>query len=225
MIRNKFFRSFLLIAAVAGLAACADSIPTSPSAPAQTQHTLLAPDKTQNGLIGDLLGGVVQTVTSVVGFVGDATGLTVHPVKWGPTHVADSYTVSGVITPWGGTLVIPQADFSISFPYGAVTQPTTITITADPNYVAYKMQPTGLRFAKPVVVTQRLQNTAVAGQPLSAQLFGAYISDDLLDLSTLLHVLEIENSLTIFRSSSGSLIPDTEIWQINHFSRYMLASG
>ena len=225
MMRNKFLRPFVLVAAAVSLAACADSIPTSPSAPARTQQALVSPDKTQNSLLGGLVGGVVQTVTGVVGFVADASGLTVHPVMWGPTHVASTYTVSGVITPWGGTLVIPEADFSISFPYGAVSQPTTITVTADPNYVAYRMQPTGLQFAKPVTVTQRLQNTAVAGQPLSGQLFGAYISDDSLDLSTLLHVLEIENSLTIFRSSSGSLIPDTEIWQINHFSRYMLASG
>jgi hypothetical protein len=86
------------------------------------------------------------------------------------------------------------------------------------------MEPTGLRFAKPVVVTQRLRKTAVYGQPLSGQLFGAYIADDLLDLSKLLHALEIELSTTIFQPSNPSL-PETEIWNINHFSRYMLASG
>jgi hypothetical protein len=64
----------------------------------------------------------------------------------------------------------------------------------------------------------------VAGQPLTSKLFGAYISDDLLDLSKLLNALEIELSATIYTPGS-STIPDTETWLINHFSRYMLASG
>jgi hypothetical protein len=134
-----------------------------------------------------------------------------------------SHTVSGTITPWGGTLVIPESDFTITFPYGAVSQPTLITITSDPNYVAYKMQPAGIRFAKPVVVTQRLRNTAVYGQPLSSKLFGAYISDDLLDLGKILNALEIELSTTIFTPGTSSL-PNIEVWTVNHFSRYMLAS-
>jgi hypothetical protein len=83
------------------------------------------------------------------------------------------------------------------------------------------MEPHGIRFAKPVVVTQGLQQTAVYGQPLNTDLFGAYIADDFLDLSQVLHALEIELSTTIFRSN----VPETQVWIINHFSRYMLASG
>jgi hypothetical protein len=55
-------------------------------------------------------------------------------------------------------------------------------------------------------------------------LFGAYTNDDLIDLGKLLHALEIELSTTIFTPNSNNL-PDTEVWIINHFSRYMLASG
>jgi hypothetical protein len=171
-----------------------------------------------------LLGGLLNTVTSVVGFVADATGLTVHPIAWNSSYAKVSYTISGTISPWGGTLTIPESDFTITFPVGAVSQPTLITITSDPNYVAYKMQPQGIKFAKPVVVTQRLRKTAVYGESLSSRLFGAYVADDLLDLGTLLNALEIELSATIYAPGSSTL-PEIETWSVNHFSRYMLASG
>jgi hypothetical protein len=85
------------------------------------------------------------------------------------------------------------------------------------------MSPAGITFAQPVIVTQRLRQTAVYGQPLTSHLFGAYISDDLLDLSQILHALEIELSTTIFASGSTNL-PEITTWTVNHFSRYMLAS-
>jgi hypothetical protein len=218
MIRSKFVRSTLLVFTAVVALSCSDS-PTSPP-PATT----LAPTQAQNGLLSGLIGGLLQPVIKIVGFVADATGITVHPVTWDADHERVSHSVSGVITQWGGTLTIPETDFAITFPAGALSQSTLITITADPNYVAYKMEPTGIRFAKPVVVTQLLRNTAIYGRPLSGQLFGAYIADDLLDLGKLLNALEIESSLTIFKPSNPTL-PESSSWTINHFSRYMLASG
>ncbi|MFN2638029.1 MAG: hypothetical protein ABR585_13470 [Gemmatimonadaceae bacterium] len=214
MIRSRFVRSATLVFAAFATLSCADS-PTG----------LSAPKNANDALLSGLLGGLIQTVTQVVGFVGDATGLTIHPVKWADSRAKVSYSVSGTISPWGGTLTIPQADFSITFPMGAVSQPTNITITSDPSYVAYQMEPHGILFAKPVTVIQRLRNTEVYGSALNTQLFGAYIIDDGLDLSTLLHALEIETSITIFGPPPTSKLPDTQIWIINHFSRYMLASG
>jgi hypothetical protein len=221
MIRSRFIRSSVLVLGVFVTLSCSDNSPTAPSAAAVT--TIRA-GTTQDALLGGLLGGLLNVLTSVVGFVADATGLTVHPIAWNSSYAPVSYTVSGTITPWGGTLTIPQSDFTIAFPVGAVSQPTLITITSDPNYVAYKMAPAGITFAKPAVVTQRLRQTAIYGQPLTVKLFGAYISDDTLDLSKLLHVLEIELSTTIFSSGSTTL-PEIETWTVNHFSRYMLASG
>ena len=215
MIRSRFVRSTLLVFTAVVALSCSDS-PTSPKP--------LAPTQAQDGLISGLVGGLLQPVVKVVGFVADATGLTVHPVTWGPNHERVSYSVSGVVTQWGGTLVIPETDFAITFPAGALSRSTLITITADPNYVAYKMEPTGIRFAKPVVVTQLLRDTQIYGRPLSGQLFGAYIADDLLDLGKLLNALEIESTLTIFKPSNPTL-PESSSWTINHFSRYMLASG
>jgi hypothetical protein len=220
MIRSRFVRSSVLVLSAFVTLSCSDNSPTAPSAPV----TSIRAGTTQDALLGGLLGGLLNTLTSVVAFVADATGLTAHPVAWNSSYANVSYTVSGTISPWGGTLTIPESDFTITFPVGAVSQPTLITITSDPAYVAYKMSPAGIKFAKPAVVTQRLRKTAVYGQPLTAKLFGAYISDDLLDLSKLLHVLEIELSATIFAPGSSTL-PEIETWTVNHFSRYMLASG
>jgi hypothetical protein len=214
MIRSRFIRSTLLVFTAAVALSCSDS-PTAPRP--------LAPAQAQDGLLSGLIGGLLQPVIKVVGFVADATGITVHPVAWGPNHERVAHSVSGVVSQWGGTLVIPETDFAITFPAGALSQSTLITITADPNYVAYKMQPTGIRFAKPVVVTQLLRDTQVYGRPLSGQLFGAYIADDLLDLGKVLDALEIESTLTIFKPSNPTL-PESSSWTINHFSRYMLAS-
>jgi hypothetical protein len=220
MIRSRFLRSSVLVLSTFVALSCSDS-PTAPTAPVASA---IPAGSQQDALLGGLIGGLLNVVTSVVGFVADATGLTVHPIAWNSSYAQVSYTVSGTITPWGGTLTIPQSDFTMTFPVGAVSQPTLITVTSDPKYVAYKMSPAGIKFAKPVVVSQRLRKTSVYGQPLTAKLFGAYISDDLLDLSKLLHALEIELSTTIFASGS-STFPEITTWTVNHFSRYMLASG
>lgn len=216
MIRSRFVRSFGLVLTAAFAISCADSSPTGPTAPLQAQ----------DGLLSDLLGALKPLAPDLIGFIGDATGLTIHPVKWSASRPAQSYSVTGTIDRSGGTLSIPQSDFTITFPYGAVSTPTSITITSDPNFVAYKMFPHGLKFAKPVTVTQRLKNTAVFGVPLRNHLYVGYLDNDLLDLSQVLHALEIEISITIFAPTADKTpLPDTQVWIINHFSRYMLASG
>ena len=221
MIRSRFLRSSVLVLSAFVALSCSDS-PTAPQAPVASA---IPAGTQQDALLGGLIGGLLNVATSVVGFVGDATGLTVHPVAWNSSYAQVSHTVSGTITPWGGTLTIPESDFTMTFPVGAVSQPTLITVTSDPQYVAYKMSPAGITFAKPVVVTQRLRQTAAYGQPLTTtKLFGAYISDDVLGLSTLVHALEIELSATIFAPGSSTL-PEITTWTVNHFSRYMLASG
>jgi hypothetical protein len=87
------------------------------------------------------------------------------------------------------------------------------------------MQPHGLKFAKPVIVTQSLKNTAVYLTPAALNAAGAYFSKDLLDLSGTLKALEIETTTIYSAPNSTKLVPAVETWQLNHFSRYMLASG
>jgi hypothetical protein len=215
MLRSRFVRSFTLVLATFVALSCSDYSPTGPVAPTQAQSGLLS------GLLGtvtNLLGSVLH----VIGFQTDPNGIPVMAVKWAPTHTNTVRSVSATIGYNGGTLSIPGSDFTITFPYGALSTPTAITITSDASgYVSYDMQPHGLRFAKPVVVTQRLKNTAVYGTPLALNSFCAYFSTDLLDLGGILNALEIESTV-IFSGSTGQ--PEVETWQLNHFSRYMLAS-
>jgi hypothetical protein len=217
MIRSRFFRSLLLVVTAVGVVSCTDTIPTQP----------VAPTTADNGLLSGIVGGVVNLlgdVIHVIGFQTDPNGIPVTAVKWSPSHVNQVRSVSATIGVNGGTLTIPGSDFTISFPYGALTSSTNITITSDgTGYVTYDMQPHGLTFRKPVVVTQRLNNTAVYGTPKALNSFGAYFAHDLLDLSGILRALEIETTTIFSNPRSGQA--EVETWLLNHFSRYMLASG
>ncbi|HEY1952977.1 MAG TPA: hypothetical protein VGG76_09230 [Gemmatimonadaceae bacterium] len=216
MLRSRFVRSATLVLATFVALSCSDYAPTGPVAPTQAQDGLLS------GLVGtvtNLLGGVLR----IIGFRSDPNGIPVAAVKWSPTHTNQVRTVSGTIGYSGGTLEIPGSDFTITFSRGALSSPTAITITSDASgYVSYDMQPHGLRFGAPVIVTQRLKNTAVYGTPAALNSFCAYFSTDLLDLGGILKALEVETT-TILSGSSGQA--EIEAWQLNHFSRYMLASG
>lgn len=219
MLRSKFARSFTLVLATFVALSCADvTAPKTPvAAPAQAQDGLLS------GLIGivtNLLGDVVK----VIGFVTDPNGIDVRGVKWAPSHVNQTRTVSGTIGYDGGVLAIPGSDFSIIFPKGALSQNTAITITSDASgYVSYDMKPHGLKFAKPVIVTQGLNDTEVYGTQRALNSFCAYFPNDLLNLDGILKALEIETT-TIFSNPRNGR-PEVQTWMLNHFSRYMLASG
>jgi hypothetical protein len=228
MIRSRFVRSSLLVLSAFVALSCSDNSPTAPSStPVSAIRVGTTQDALLGGLLGGLVGGVLKVVTSVVGFVANAN-VDVHPVAWNSSYTHVSHTVAGTISPWGGTLTIPESDFTITFPVGAVSQPTLITITSDANYAAYAMYP-HMTFAKPVVITQRLRNTVVYGKPLPSPLFGAYVDQPSLDLlgnllGTVFNALEIELSATLYVPGSSTL-PDITTWTVNHFSRYMLASG
>jgi len=97
------------------------------------------------------------------------------------------------------------------------------SITSDgTRYVSYDMKPHGLKFARPVLVTQRLQNTSVYGTSLALKAAGAYFPQDPQNLDGTIKALEIETT-TIFSSKNDGQA-DVETWLLNHFSRYMLAS-
>ena len=217
MIRSRFLRSLLLVFTTAVALSCADyAPPTGPQAPAQAQDGLLS------GLIGvvtNLLGDVIR----VIGFQSDPNGIPVTAIQWSAGHLNETRSVSATIGYDGGTLAIPESDFTITFPRGALYQSTSITIISDNSgFVSYDMQPHGLRFARPVIVTQRLRNTAVYGTPLALNAACAYFAKDLLDLGGILSALEIETTTIFSNPNTGQA--EVETWQLNHFSRYMLAS-
>lgn len=219
MIRNRFVRSTLLVFTAAVALSCSEYSPTAP--------TIQAPAQAQDGLISGLLGIVTNllgTVLNVITFRYDPNGIPVNAVKWTGTHVNQTRSVSAYIGKDGGTLTLPSSDFTIVFPSGALSERTLITIVSDgTGYVSYDMRPHGLKFAKPVIVSQRLQNTAVYGSSLALKAAGAYFPKDPTDLSGIIKALEIETT-TIFSSKNDGKA-DVETWLLNHFSRYMLASG
>jgi hypothetical protein len=122
--------------------------PTSPGAPATT--TAIAP---QGAASGDLLGGLVGTVTSTLKLT-TATGLQRK------TALATDIGVSANIGRAGGVLSIPAAGVTVIVPPGALDATTTITMTAlKGTMVAYEFAPHGTTFKVPLVFTQKLAGT------------------------------------------------------------------
>jgi hypothetical protein len=227
MISSRFVRYFAIVLTTTLALGCAESV-TGPSAPApapQASSPIAAPSDA-DPLLGGLLGGILNALTDVVNGVIDPNGIPVEPVRWAPTHTNQVRSVSGTIGYWGGTLSIPGSDFSINFPVGALSRSTNITIVSDASgFVSYDMQPHGLRFNKPVVVTQRLRNTLASEVPENKKLFGAYFTDENLlsgIVNGLLNAVEIVTSITLIRSDGNA---ELQTWMLDHFSRYMLASG
>lgn len=153
--------------------------------------------------------------------------LATHAGGWGNGHGNSQYSVSAVIdAAAGGTIQFPAADLTVTFPPGALSQTTTITLVAlsGPS-IAYDFLPHGIQFSKPVVATQSLVNTAFGGLTGTLpQIYAAYLPDGYETISATLgaHALEIETSSTTL-NALGSPVSIT--WYLNHFSRYILASG
>jgi hypothetical protein len=223
MIRSRFVRSFALVLTSFVALSCSDYSPTAPQ--------MVAPTQAQDGLLSGVVGTVVGTVNGLLGpvlkvieFSTDPNGIEVRAVKWSRSHAKKARSVSGTIGFDGGTLQIPTSDFTITFPKGALLVPTAITITSDGSgYVSYDMKPHGLTFAKPVIVTQFLRNTEVYDTPTALNSFGAYFPKDPKKLDGILKALEIELT-TIYAGPDGKKA-EAQTWHLNHFSRYMLASG
>lgn len=223
MTRHKFVRFALLAAVLSGAVACGEySSPTGPAAPANASQSLLG-DLTST--VGSTLGSVVRVVTGLVSY---PEGRAVTAVKWSSSHPAGEQSVTGTIGYWGGTLALPASDFTITFPVGALSQATTITIVSkDGGYVAYDMLPHGLKFSKPVTAVQRFRNTSVYGTQAANSVFGAYLADgnDQIGAGGLATAVETVLSTTVSRLLGLLWVADTQTWSLHHFSRYILASG
>ncbi len=150
-------------------------------------------------------------------------------VNWSTGHTSGTYSTTGTITSKGGQLSIPKSDFTITFAAGAVSAPTAVTITSlSGSYVSYDMQPHGINFQAPVTVTQGLRNTAAGSMSIVlSTLKGVYIDNNLSPANDgTIYPTELLKSVTyLVKDLLGNLIPDRQTWQLNHFSRYMLASG
>lgn len=196
MLRSKIVRSFAAVVGAMVIASCG----TDTGAPGVTGPADL-------GLSGPAI---------------DAAGRQFDALWWNQ-NLSTVAQATKTIDQSGGVLTIPETGLTMEFPAGAVSVPITITVTADQQYVAYKMEPAGTKFLKDVTVTQSLSTTKLSGQPLQSQIYATYIADDSVSLSGRVPVIEIEPSKTVF--FPNSTVPQAHVWIIRHFSRYMLASG
>lgn len=147
-------------------------------------------------------------------------------VRWGPAHSRVEQSISAVIGPQGGTLSLPGSDFTMNVPGGALAAPTTITVVAKAGaHVAYEMLPHGLRFLKPVTAVQGLRNTAIYGTAAGNAIRTAYLPEgrDTIDADDSASPSELQAATTYYYGAQP--VAETQVWIINHFSRYILISG
>ena len=168
---------------------------TAPTAPA-----IAAPSAPSQSLLGSLLSQPV-TVTPLLR----------------NTPLPANVTASTIVGTLGGALSIPGAGLSIVIPPLAVAPGTRITVTAlAGSKVAYEFQPHGIKFGLPLVATQNLRGTqAQSGgliSPLS--LFAGYFPDQ-----------TRPTSITELLNVNVSLLNQTSIFSIWHFSGYIIATG
>src|SRR5258705_5239313 len=153
-------------------------------------------------------------------------GSLAQAVRWGPDHQAVEQRVSAVIGADGGTLSLPGADFSMTIPAGALTEPTAITVVAKGGvHVVYDMFPHGLRFLQPVTAVQGLSTTAIYRTPEAKFVKTAYLPDgnEKIRRDGFVSPSELQGTKTFFYGDQP--IAETQEWILNHFSRYILISG
>jgi hypothetical protein len=169
--------------------------------------TLTAPASTDQqaapsfGLIGDLTGGLTNTVgdltNTVVGTLGAVTDLlTCSPLPYD--------TESETIGPEGGFISVGRN--SLFIPRGALTGRVRITaeqVRGTTNSVRFG--PEGLQFEKPAVLTMNYDNCVLV-----------LVQKKIVYTDEQLKVLEVLRSLDLFRAKVVSA-------QIDHFSRYAVA--
>jgi hypothetical protein len=205
---KRFAASFSAAIALLALVATACGDPSGPSRDvAPSQSVSLAPNDGANLL---------------------NTGLKLFkPVKW-YSYCGNGLSASAKIGSKGGEVELSKCDVTVSIPAGVLKNNTLITITSMSGaYVSYDIQPHGLTFSEPVIVTQKLKYTGATRDPLVAlTLLGVYVAGDLIfnPDGTFLPT-ELLSSKTYWKLDGLRLVPEKQVWQLKHFSRYMLASG
>lgn len=186
-------RIALVLAALAvAIAGCSDAPTSAPAAPAVTEAPRPA-----------LLGIVALT-----------------PVLQRSRPLPADITVRTRIGPEGGTIAIPEAGFKVVVPYGAVKEPVDFVATAVAGRaVAYRFDPHGITFAKPLVATQELRGTEWIGLPLLNMRAGYFKDDSQLDTRRALVQLDELLPLTL------DLLRLQVRFRIEHFSGYVISTG
>jgi len=207
MFTSRDFRAFVLAASALTGLACGDY--SRPTSPAVYKAELLQPTLRVQSSFAMVDGGTKA-----------------HAVKWGPARSRVEQSASEVIGPDGGTLSLPGSDFTMTIPSGALVAPVTMTVVAKAGpHVAYEMLPHGLQFLKPVTAVQGLQNTVVFGAAADNVIRAGYLPEgsDSIDDDDSASPSELEAGTTYYYGADQ--VAGTQVWIINHFSRYILISN
>jgi hypothetical protein len=187
--KSNIFRVALAAAAWLGAASCSSDA-TAP-APAVPAAGPSA------SLVGDLLVSVLQR----------------------SSPLSQDYSATATIGTAGGTIRIPQAGFSITFPQGAVGEPVSIRATAlAGRNVAYRFEPHGLVFLKEPVIRQELGLTEALSRLLLGDLAGGYVPDES-------QLGAGAATVTETRPAQLDLLGLRMSFSIRHFSAYVASSG
>jgi hypothetical protein len=235
MVRLRVSRLVVLCLASVAAISCVDQSPTAPS----TKVAMNVPTSVQAGVNTDDKDAKKEdkqvkkdekkakkakhSTTREEALFPD--GEIVNAVKWTSGHIDGVYHASAFIGPEGGTIYVPEADFSITFQPGAVSKTQVITVVANNGpYVSYNFLPHGIKFKKPVIATQLLLNTTLYSDlvaALTAQ--GAYLPNGKYKIGKDGKAITVEKlkSTTVWSEED---VPESQSWEVKHFSRYILAS-
>ena len=205
---SRLVRSVTLVAIAFAVAACGDF--TSSTSPASSASSGLTPP--------------TKTIAMAFAMVPDNARATA--LRWGGSHDPVTRSVSALISAEGGSLSLPGSDFRMVIPQGAVAEGTFITVTSlQGEYVAFDMQPHGLRFLKPVQVVQGLRNTASYGTAGANGVRSAYLTEgnERIRADGSASPAELLAGVTLFYGPVP--VAETHVWYLDHFSRYILISG
>ena len=131
------------------------------------------------------------------------------------TGINTSASASKVIGPAGGMMLVPETGFTLIVPMGAVTVPTTFTVTpVGGQYVAYDFEPHGATFTTPLTFVQDLSKTNYSS---GATIGGAYFSDKSL-INTASGSAAVSELFTLSHDGFG-----LSFFSITHFSGYLVS--
>ena len=185
--------------ALTALTGCADAPLTAPD------RALAPSDQPSHGILEQLVSATVLT----------------RVVPLGTT-----YTASAVIGAAGGRVSLPQTGLTLTVPKGAVSRPTTFTVTAPAGRgVWYEFGPSGAQFPVPLTVTQDLRFTLLTSLTSLSSLFSApkleaaYFVDGTQDAATGTALVKefLPIALDARRMQAS--------FQVHHFSGYMVSTG
>jgi hypothetical protein len=187
----------------------------SPLAPPPAASALQPSAEASHGLLGGLVGGLLGTVGKLLNIV--------VSLLERPAALTSDISWSFYAGPGGAISGNRTAGLSIAIPPGALDRTVRITVTARKGRVYdYHFEPEGLKFAKPVVLTQDVSNNSLLGSLTSLltgskTLRGAYYSASSLQYDPK------TGQATVNEFQPTIQFPGYVSFQIRHFSGYTIA--